>query len=531
MFSRVNIYYLLYISAHLWTSFICVKLMDLKLHIILLSFRLSNALLCKTSFVPDEYWQALEVAHKRTFGYGYLTWEWHTQLRSYIFPLLFECLYRVLSLLGEFQFLRFFLILCPRLVMAVLAHLTDVYSFKICEMLFGRMTAVICLYLQITSWFIFYAITRTMINSFETFLVVAIFYLFCQLMKENSGTRETHLRFILFLGLIGFVCYIRPTSVPCVSLYFIVIYYSSQTIYSKILLSIVTTLVISPLLILTDAFLYGEVALPVYNFLSINVVRGIASLFGTHPIHWYLTQCIPVLLLTNIPAFIIGIVSVTNKTNDSTDKSRHVKLTLVALILQNIALLSPEPHKEFRFLLPMLPLCHVLTASGISIFYTEDTKKIFTYFVKNLLLILPLLQIPMSFYFGFIHQRGVIRVTDYLHGHISTEDRVLFLMPCHSTPLYSHIHKNATLDFLECSPPNYEAVDKSDVFYQNVTSQTNSFLSNGRGYSYVACFSTLSEKIESLLTEGGYQRRTEIFHTHLPEGRTGSHLHVYKKYR
>ena len=504
--------------------------MDLKLHIVLLSFRLSNALICKTSFVPDEYWQALEVAHKRTFGYGYLTWEWHTQLRSYTFPLLFECLYRVLSLLGEFQFLRFFLILCPRLVMAVLGHLTDVYSFKICDKLFGRMTAVICLYLQVTSWFIFYAITRTLINSFETFLVVTIFHLFCQLMEENSGRRETQLRFVLFLSLIGFVCYIRPTSVPCVSLYFLVMY-SSQTVYSKILLSIITTLIISPILISIDAYLYGGVAFPLYNFLSLNVVSGVASIYGTHPTHWYLTQCIPVILLTNIPAFLIGLLSLTNKTNDSTDKNSRVKLTLSGIILLNIALLSPVPHKEFRFLLPMLPLCHVLTARGVSIFYTEETKKMFTSFVKNSLLILPLLQIPMSLYFGCIHQRGVIRVTDYLHGHIETGDRVLFLMPCHSTPLYSHIHKNATLDFLECSPPNYEAVDRSHVFYQNVTSQTNSFLSNGRGYSYVTCFSTLSEKIESVLTERGYQKRTEIFHTHLPEGRTGSHIHVYKKYR
>ena len=32
-------------------------------------FRTVNALLCYTAFVPDEYWQALEVAHKMVFGY------------------------------------------------------------------------------------------------------------------------------------------------------------------------------------------------------------------------------------------------------------------------------------------------------------------------------------------------------------------------------------------------------------------------------------------------------------------------------
>ena len=35
----------------------------------LLAFRCVNALLLQTSFVPDEYWQSLEVAHKVVFGY------------------------------------------------------------------------------------------------------------------------------------------------------------------------------------------------------------------------------------------------------------------------------------------------------------------------------------------------------------------------------------------------------------------------------------------------------------------------------
>lgn len=35
----------------------------------LMVFRVLNALLCSTSFVPDEYWQSLEVAHKMVFGY------------------------------------------------------------------------------------------------------------------------------------------------------------------------------------------------------------------------------------------------------------------------------------------------------------------------------------------------------------------------------------------------------------------------------------------------------------------------------
>ena len=35
----------------------------------LVAFRLLNALMIQTSYVPDEYWQSIEVAHHMAFGY------------------------------------------------------------------------------------------------------------------------------------------------------------------------------------------------------------------------------------------------------------------------------------------------------------------------------------------------------------------------------------------------------------------------------------------------------------------------------
>ena len=46
----------------------------------LIVFRVLNALLCSTSFVPDEYWQSLEVAHKMVFGYP----QWHLCRKRYV---------------------------------------------------------------------------------------------------------------------------------------------------------------------------------------------------------------------------------------------------------------------------------------------------------------------------------------------------------------------------------------------------------------------------------------------------------------
>nr|CAB3445279.1 unnamed protein product [Digitaria exilis] len=64
-----------------------------------LAFRAANALLVRTYFNPDEHWQCLEVAHRIAFGYGHLTWEWKRGLRSYLHPLIFAALYKILALL------------------------------------------------------------------------------------------------------------------------------------------------------------------------------------------------------------------------------------------------------------------------------------------------------------------------------------------------------------------------------------------------------------------------------------------------
>ena len=54
-----------------------------------LILRMFSVIFTQTFFVPDEYWQSTEVAHRQVFGYGYLTWEWKAQIRSYFYPFIF----------------------------------------------------------------------------------------------------------------------------------------------------------------------------------------------------------------------------------------------------------------------------------------------------------------------------------------------------------------------------------------------------------------------------------------------------------
>lgn len=72
----------------------------MEVFIIFLLIRLASVYCVQTFFVPDEYWQSLEVAHKLTFDYGYLTWEWHQGIRSYIPPLIISGFYKLVDLIG-----------------------------------------------------------------------------------------------------------------------------------------------------------------------------------------------------------------------------------------------------------------------------------------------------------------------------------------------------------------------------------------------------------------------------------------------
>ena len=63
-------------------------------------FRFLNSLTIYSYLDPDEYWQSLEIAHLKVFHVGFQTWEWHHQIRSAVFPLIFTIPYYLLKWLS-----------------------------------------------------------------------------------------------------------------------------------------------------------------------------------------------------------------------------------------------------------------------------------------------------------------------------------------------------------------------------------------------------------------------------------------------
>lgn len=248
----------------------------------LIAFRILNALLIRTWFVPDEFWQGPEVAHDVVFGYGYLTWEWKEGLRGFTFPLLFAGGFQVLKVLGLDSTNS--IILAPRLIQAVLAGFGDFFVFKLSGKLFCRQSAKWTLLCHLLSWFTFYCMTRTLTNSTETILTtIALYYWPWDLKTSKDSTSNLALS-LLFAAI---ACLIRPTSaiiwVP-LALYFLLNTNEKISfIFKKVLPIGFLALTWS---ICVDSWFYGRLTIVQWNFVMFNVVKDMATLYGSHPWHW-----------------------------------------------------------------------------------------------------------------------------------------------------------------------------------------------------------------------------------------------------
>lgn len=124
-------------------------------------------------------------------------------------------------------------------------------------------------------------------------------------------------------------------------------------------------------------------------------------------------------------------------------------------------------HKEFRFLLPILPLFCLLAGERLRDFVLA------TSWGKHFIVGGALANLLVVMYLGLVHQRAPIEVNRHILETVNGSPqtyRIHYLMGCHSTPLLSHLHSPPTKFetwTLDCSAdcranPNVEC--ESDIF-------------------------------------------------------------------
>lgn len=230
-----------------------------------------------------------------------------------------------------------------------------------------------------------------------------------------------------------------------------------------------------------DTAFYGTPTFTPLRFLHVNVFRSVSLFYGDNASHFYFTQGLPILLLTQLPFFLDGLVlSFRRATRPPMLDTRAMRSLRSALGLTVLAY-SLLAHKEWRFLHPLLPIMQLFvglslvrcfsdsrnsSASQASRGYTAALR------IRPTHALILFASLPPALYLTAFHGLGQTRVTSYLDSVLSAASRnaapptsVGFLMPCHSTPWQASMHTprverqegdeegSERTWFLTCEPP------------------------------------------------------------------------------
>ncbi|KAI1393757.1 glycosyltransferase family 22 protein [Hypoxylon trugodes] len=483
---------------------------------VIFAFRLINALCVRTFFQPDEYFQALEPAWRMAFGGNsgaWLTWEWEHQLRSSVHPAVFAFGYYVVQNFGGSnmapQVMAKLLLVAPKVLQTGFATLSDWYSWRLAEKLYGRGSAAawsVLLTTLLNPWQ-WYTSTRTFSNCFETTLTATALYYFPWklLGTEDDGIAESQYStipifetwsqinsFRLSLILAAFAVLLRPTNlliwlaIGSLALTRLTLGGKSPLTRTNLLIAYREVFLCGSLVLglslLADRQYYGEWTFPPLTFLQFNVGKDLAAFYGQNDWHYYLSQGITLSCTTVTPFVLQGLYKSLDveRSGWSVTTSNTLK-ALSFVVATTIASLSLVSHKEVRFITPLIPVFHVLAAPYITSFFTSIADVTATVSTPNLgwkrtpLLATGLLvNAIIGGYLSYFHAAAPIQVMDFLRSeferihpkHLSLTNTItddldfeqelfaLFLTPCHATPWRSHlIYPALRARALTCEPP------------------------------------------------------------------------------
>ncbi|THD24219.1 Mannosyltransferase [Fasciola hepatica] len=309
--------------------------------------------------------------------------------------------------------------------------------------------------------------------------------------------------------------------------------------------------------VLADRWAYGRWTVNQWNFIRFNLLDGGSHTYGIHPWHWYLSQGLPAMLLTQIPFLFLGIYG--DWSAKRRQKQRIPCRLLAFLFVWTTFCYSFLGHKEFRFLFPILPAAMYFCGRGTTIVLKQRSAREKRTLVSSAVILGVLVtQVPVLLYTSLVHQRGTLdaiqfvgRLVEEQHpyeqpnrssNNMWTPDdwHILCLMPCHSVPSVGFLHKNITIRQLKCDPDLSRWFgeadphsDEADHFYAHPTawlwSQLYPIEMSSKSPHVILLFDHLFQTAPQvqhlLLTQWPYRVCGRFFHAHLlTHSRYGHHV-------
>ncbi|PIA16224.1 hypothetical protein COEREDRAFT_43163 [Coemansia reversa NRRL 1564] len=478
--------------------------------ILLLILRLFNAAAVQTYIHPDETWQSLEIAHRIAFGYGFTTWEWRHALRGFAHPMVFAAVYRILNIFSLDD--TFLILFAPYALVAAIAAAVDYATFYFARRIAGDRVASWALLCSLVSWSMSTGVMRPLVNSAETALTAAAFAYwpwnsYTKSLTEPGVSSTTGASLPIALIFAALACVIRPTSGVlwlCAGIVLLVkqprVRWISRTVRIITMASVIGAVAIAIMLVI-DYIGYERWVFPPYQFYLFNVSEDLATWFGETPALYHLYTSMPILFTSMLPFVLHGVYL---SYRDGVISCEPAVVAFSASVLFSLV-----GHMEYRFLYPLLPIGFVYAA--VNIF-----KKNRLWTAANMVIYLLLTNVIPALYLDLVHQRGVVDVMDYLRRGVKSGNvtDIGFLMPCHSTPYYSHLHANVPMWFLGCEPPLTKAelaehYWEADDFEQNPVEFLHSIFP-----SHLILYDGTVRRIQNELEQYGYKEKARFFNTH-----------------
>lgn len=287
---------------------------------------------------PDEIFQTQEPAHRLAYGYGIITWEWRDGIRSWAFPAILAALMRATDWMGSGSSGYLWAV---TILLSLISLTTVWFGFAWAKRASGMEAAMIAA----GGCAVWYELVifgpRTLTEVLATHILLPALY-FGAFAEGRWEKRKLFLAGILC----GLAMSLRIQLFPAVAL--AALYFCRSRWRAR--MPVVVAGVLLPVTVfgVVDAITWSYPFQSFFRYFWVNAVVGRSELYGTEPWYWYL-----IVLLSHLgPILLLALVGI----------RRSPFLAWIAL-----AILVPHsllPHKEIRYIYPLMPILITLAALG-----------------------------------------------------------------------------------------------------------------------------------------------------------------------
>ena len=321
----------------------------------------------------------------------------------------------------------------------------DLFIWKAGKKYVGKDATRVAMFLLLVSKVQTEYIVKCFTNAVEQILSVIAFYFFLE--QKDKFTSKT----VILTATITLSFMMRNTSpigwIPLLALKVL----KDGSFFPFLLAAITVALPVIALTVLIDtSYFLGKLdgknwVFTSYNFLRINILEGLSEYFGSHPWSFYLTKFGPEIFTLVYPLVILAcFLHVRNKFN--VNQSPYLTYYCVFYV----SVFSGIPHKELRFLLPIIPFAMLLAGELIAKTFKKGNNSV----TMSLVLLLKIYMAYEIITYG-ICMSFCQRDWDYDY-YLATKPspiHSLYTQQSYTAPHYSWFHGDATKIHLAKADP------------------------------------------------------------------------------